>query len=197
MYIFFPDWRWYDQKPATARLHREDVCHRKIIKWFGDNETENSPFSIHMLVTLGTATGKKIGDWYGPVSVSHLLRWGSLNQSCCIFGFVCSTLVCWYVRWHMLPLEVVIVVSDFDVCVWSLLETCSFTAVLVFLFMLYYLFFNFFLCTEMFIVNCEWWLSASYAFTFVQIGPRCKTVHVYSVVYRLQLAQIQSLFLDF
>lgn len=67
-------WRWYDQKPTTARLYREDVSHRKIIKWFGDNPSWNSPFSIHMLVTLGTATGKKAGDWYGPGSVSHLLR---------------------------------------------------------------------------------------------------------------------------
>ncbi|XP_069693822.1 cysteine protease ATG4D [Periplaneta americana] len=67
-------WRWYDQKPTSARSYNEEKCHRKIIKWFGDNPSCNSPFSIHMLVTLGEATGKKPGDWYGPGSVSHLLR---------------------------------------------------------------------------------------------------------------------------
>jgi len=55
-------------------MYHKDVLHRKIIKWFGDNGTGNSPFSIHTLVSLGTATGKKVGDWYGPGSVSHLLR---------------------------------------------------------------------------------------------------------------------------
>jgi cysteine protease ATG4 len=78
--VYFSGWRWYDEKPTTARLYNEDVCHRKIIKWFGDNPSWNSPFSIHMLVTLGETTGKKAGDWYGPGSVSHLLRWHSLNH---------------------------------------------------------------------------------------------------------------------
>ena len=44
-----------------------------IIKWFGDQPTPHSPFSIHSLVSLGTLTGKRAGDWYGPASVAHLL----------------------------------------------------------------------------------------------------------------------------
>lgn len=49
--------------------------HRKIIRWFGDNSSKNSPFSIHALVNLGQCTmNKKPGDWYGPASVSYLLR---------------------------------------------------------------------------------------------------------------------------
>jgi len=88
MFVYnFSGWRWYDQKPTTARLYSEDICHRKIIKWFGDNPSCNSPFSLHMLVTLGEATGKKAGDWYGPGSVSHLLRWRSFNHECFTFGF--------------------------------------------------------------------------------------------------------------
>lgn len=48
--------------------------HKKIIKWFGDSSSKSSPFSIHALVRLGEQLGKKPGDWYGPASVSYLLK---------------------------------------------------------------------------------------------------------------------------
>lgn len=66
------NWRW---DPET-QLHStsEDNYHRKIISWFGDTSSRNCPFSIHQLVTLGQDKGKKPGDWYGPSSVSNLLR---------------------------------------------------------------------------------------------------------------------------
>lgn len=51
-----------------------DVQHRKIIKWFGDKPSHNSPLSIHTLVEIGTTSGKQPGDWYGPAFVAHLLR---------------------------------------------------------------------------------------------------------------------------
>lgn len=65
-------WRW---DPDT-QLHstHEDNMHRKIIRWFGDSSSKNSPFSIHALVTLGLDSGKKPGDWYGPSSVSYLMK---------------------------------------------------------------------------------------------------------------------------
>lgn len=66
------NWRW---DPET-QLHTtsEDNYHRKIIRWFGDSSSRNCPFSIHQLVSLGQDMGKKPGDWYGPSSVSFLLR---------------------------------------------------------------------------------------------------------------------------
>ncbi|CAD6993213.1 cysteine protease ATG4D [Ceratitis capitata] len=65
-------WR-YD---ADTQLHStfEDNMHKKIIKWFGDSSSKSSPFSIHALVSLGEEMGKKPGDWYGPASVSYLLK---------------------------------------------------------------------------------------------------------------------------
>ena len=54
--------------------------HKKIIKWFGDSSSKSSPFSIHTLVSLGEKMGKKPGDWYGPASVSYLLRYVKLND---------------------------------------------------------------------------------------------------------------------
>jgi cysteine protease ATG4 len=52
----------------------EDHIHRKIIRWFGDQVSKNSPFSIHALVELGKASGKKVGEWYGPGAVAHLIK---------------------------------------------------------------------------------------------------------------------------
>ncbi|XP_017009238.3 LOW QUALITY PROTEIN: cysteine protease ATG4D [Drosophila takahashii] len=65
-------WR-YD---SESQLHStyEDNMHKKIVKWFGDSSSKNSPFSIHALVRLGEDLGKKPGDWYGPASVSYLLK---------------------------------------------------------------------------------------------------------------------------
>jgi cysteine protease ATG4 len=74
------EWRWHQSRnpSSSAWLFREDSQHRKIIKWFGDNPSQISPLSIHSLVALGEATGKKAGDWYGPASVAHLLRYAYL-----------------------------------------------------------------------------------------------------------------------
>lgn len=66
------EWR-YDPDTQIHSTH-EDTWHRKIIRWFGDSKSKNSPFSIHTLVNLSSLSGKKPGDWYGPGSVSHLLK---------------------------------------------------------------------------------------------------------------------------
>jgi len=68
-FVSFIDWRYDPDHPSY-----DDNMHRKIIKWFGDSSSKSSPFSIHALVHLGEELGKKPGDWYGPSSVSHLLK---------------------------------------------------------------------------------------------------------------------------
>ncbi|XP_071445101.1 cysteine protease ATG4D isoform X2 [Hetaerina americana] len=70
------DWRWRAEVSASSqhRLFMEDSVHRRIIKWFGDSASRNSPLSLHALVSLGEESGKRPGDWYGPASVAHLLR---------------------------------------------------------------------------------------------------------------------------
>ncbi|XP_041969084.1 cysteine protease ATG4D [Aricia agestis] len=68
-------WRWSpDKSIQNAREFQEDCLHRMIIKWFGDKSSVNSPLSIHQMVGLGEALGKKPGDWYGPASVAHCLK---------------------------------------------------------------------------------------------------------------------------
>lgn len=81
IFYVIKDWRW---DPDT-QIHNttDDFIHKKIIRWFGDSSSRISPFSIHSMVHLGEDLGKKPGDWYGPVSVSHIIRYFiSVRMSC-------------------------------------------------------------------------------------------------------------------
>ncbi|GAB0094175.1 Cysteine protease [Sergentomyia squamirostris] len=73
------NWRW-DPDSQIFTTH-EDALHRKILRWFGDISSRNSPFSIHTLVQLGLDSGKKPGDWYAPGAVAHLMRQAMLLAS--------------------------------------------------------------------------------------------------------------------
>lgn len=66
-------WRW-DPDSLLMTSSYEEAMHRKIVKWFGDVKSRNCPFSIHNLVQIGKEIGKKPGDWYGPHSVSLVIR---------------------------------------------------------------------------------------------------------------------------
>lgn len=65
---------WRFDADSQVYTTAEDHIHRKIIRWFGDQQSRNSPFSLHKLVELGKKNGKKIGEWYGPGSVAHVLK---------------------------------------------------------------------------------------------------------------------------
>lgn len=59
-------WRW-----NGSQSDKTDMIHRMIVKWFLDEP--EAPFSLHRLVKIGAAIGKKPGDWYGPATVAHVL----------------------------------------------------------------------------------------------------------------------------
>ncbi|XP_066248613.1 cysteine protease ATG4D isoform X1 [Euwallacea similis] len=75
------EWRYNPEQKETT------VYHRKIIKWFGDKPSRNSPLSLHSLVNIGKSLGKKPGDWYGPGLVAHLFRQAIRDASTDNFEF--------------------------------------------------------------------------------------------------------------
>lgn len=79
------DWRWRGDLESQASSHGGDVgleadlrnqesLHRGIVQWFGDSPSPACPLSIHQMVSQGYLTGKRAGDWYGPASVSYILK---------------------------------------------------------------------------------------------------------------------------
>ena len=69
MYTFsLVDWRLeYSHAPQL-------VTYRSVVRMFGDSDVDLCPFSLHKLIHIGEAMGKKPGDWYGPSSVAYVLR---------------------------------------------------------------------------------------------------------------------------
>lgn len=62
------DWRVHNQ------TKEQETFYRQIIKWFGDSLSDQCPFSLHHLVEYGKVYGKQAGEWYGPSSVSYIIR---------------------------------------------------------------------------------------------------------------------------
>ena len=71
-------WNW--NGPTRSIYIAEDLCdelvHRNIIQIFGDFYNEDiSPLSIqNIMTTAKESMNSKPGDWFGPTTVSHLLK---------------------------------------------------------------------------------------------------------------------------
>ena len=66
--MHFQGWRYHTQSAD------ERAKYRRIVRFFADVQSPDSPFSIHNIVALGIDLGKNPGDWYGPASIAHILR---------------------------------------------------------------------------------------------------------------------------
>ena len=56
------------------RLHLRDAEEKEVLTWFVDSPHIGCPYSIHSMVQYGLLRGKQPGEWYGPQTVSHVLR---------------------------------------------------------------------------------------------------------------------------
>ncbi|KAL7648308.1 UNVERIFIED_CONTAM: hypothetical protein RMT77_000214 [Armadillidium vulgare] len=63
-YHFGRDWKWSPEEESKSYL--------RIISLFEDDRTQ--PFSIHQIAQIGVEFGKKVGEWYGPNTVAHVLK---------------------------------------------------------------------------------------------------------------------------
>lgn len=61
-------WRWNQGGVSCVN----DVLYRRIVEMFYDDP--RAPFSIHRLARLGECLDKQVGQWFGPNTVSHVLR---------------------------------------------------------------------------------------------------------------------------
>lgn len=58
---------------TSQRATEKNFIYRMIVRFFNDEDSDYSPFSLHELVRIAEACGKKAGDWYGPNSVAYAL----------------------------------------------------------------------------------------------------------------------------
>ncbi|KAI9015109.1 hypothetical protein BC832DRAFT_527853 [Gaertneriomyces semiglobifer] len=63
------DWRL---PSASDDSKQNDVEYAKIVSLFFD--TPNAPLSIHHIATKGQLHDKKIGEWFGPMTISQVIK---------------------------------------------------------------------------------------------------------------------------
>ena len=50
------------------------IAHKDILVYFLDKPNPKCYFSIHRFIHIGLNYGKKEGDWYGPETISHIIK---------------------------------------------------------------------------------------------------------------------------
>ncbi|KAI9365467.1 hypothetical protein DFJ73DRAFT_654423 [Zopfochytrium polystomum] len=69
MHYLGRDWRL----PKSSSANRKDwESYVKIVSWFFDSNS--SPYSIHRIALLGKQFDKDIGQWFGPTTISQVLK---------------------------------------------------------------------------------------------------------------------------
>ncbi|KAJ3180040.1 Cysteine protease atg4a [Geranomyces variabilis] len=73
MHALGRDWRLKDvSSDETGATAPVQLAHARLLDLFLD--VPSAPFSIHRIALLGKQFGKNIGEWFGPTTISHVLR---------------------------------------------------------------------------------------------------------------------------
>ncbi|CAG8484605.1 125_t:CDS:10 [Scutellospora calospora] len=72
------EWRLHNPQSDSNTL-----IYRKILRWFMDGPEPEQYYSIHNIARTGISLDKKIGDWFGPANVAHVLKRLSSNHKEC------------------------------------------------------------------------------------------------------------------
>jgi len=65
------EWRVHQHDQLGQR--RQAKRYREILSWFVDEPQH--PYSIHRIAKQGLALDKRIGEWFGPSTVAHALKY--------------------------------------------------------------------------------------------------------------------------
>jgi hypothetical protein len=70
----------FGRKWRIGQTERDDVWiqYADIVMKFIDSPT--APFSIQRIALQGCQFDKKVGEWFGPVTISHVLKQYDANQ---------------------------------------------------------------------------------------------------------------------
>ena len=80
------DWFWSPETRFAFAIQERDInklvdhcmfnyrdpTYLKIVNRFEDNR--KNPFSVHTIALMGDSEDKKVGEWFGPNTVSQVLK---------------------------------------------------------------------------------------------------------------------------
>lgn len=52
--------------------HADEETRKLVLSWFNDDSA--APYSLHAIARRGVALGKSIGKWFGPSTISAVLK---------------------------------------------------------------------------------------------------------------------------
>lgn len=62
------------RRPTQSSFTAEYVQYIKILTWFLDTPSPQSPFGVHRMALAGKELGKEVGSWFGPSTAAGAIK---------------------------------------------------------------------------------------------------------------------------